>query len=143
MATPSNRPTRSKKRTPISQRNKLKAEQKDGFKRRFVNEDPDRIQMFLDAGWTLVTDGSKAGDSQVGEARRLGSATGKPVGGGKTAVLMEIPEEYYQEDAAAKEKKIKATEAGLLNNESGRQPTEGVYGEGIKIKGARPTIQAE
>jgi hypothetical protein len=140
-----NRPNRNvNRRTPVGRRNILSAVENPGFTRRFVNDELGRVQTFLDAGYRIVNDGSQAGDENVGQASRLGSNSGKPVGGGTQAILMEIPNEYYQEDQAAKQQNIKEKEAGLLNDESGRLPNQdNLYGDGIQIKSNRPRIQAE
>lgn len=132
------RVTRSNKRTPVGQRNVLRAEEKKGFKRRFVNDKDNRIQMFLDAGYTIVQDGSSVADKNVGDSHGTGSVAGKYVGDGTRAILMEIPEEFYKEDLAAKSERIKATEAGLGRNEHGSITDEGIYGEGIST--GRPKI---
>ena len=145
MATPNNRPNRAaKRRTPIGRRNVLKAEEREGYKRRFVNDTDGRVQTFLEAGYTIVSDGTQTGDANVGDASRLGSNSGKPVGGGTNAVLMEIKEDWYKEDQDAKQAHIKDKEAGLLNDETGRAPNqENLYGEGVNIKSNRPKIQAD
>jgi hypothetical protein len=77
--------------------------------------------MFLDAGYAVVE-----GESSIS------------VGNGIKAVLMEIPENFYKDDQAAKEQGIKSKEAGLLNDENGRIP-ENIYGSGISTN--RPTIK--
>ena len=140
MATAKNRP----KRTPIGTRSILKAPERKGFKRRFVNDEPGRIQAFLDAGYVIVDQETQMGDKNVGQASQVGSVAQKPVGGGMNAVLMEIPEDYYREDQAAKETRIKDLEQGMLNDAEGNSPDKkNLYGEGVKIKSNRPTIQAE
>jgi hypothetical protein len=140
MATAKNRP----KRTPIGTRSVLKSEENKGFKRRFVNDEPGRIQEFLDAGYKVVDVKTQMGDDNVGQASQVGSVAQKPVGGGMNAVLMEIPEDYYAEDQAAKETRIKELEEGMLNDQNGQTPnSNNLYGEGVKIKPNRPTVQTE
>lgn len=142
-----NRPNRkSAKRSPIGTRNVLVAEEKEGYKRRFVNDEPGRIQMFLDAGYRIVDEKTRMGDDNVGQASQVGSVAHKPVGGGMNAVLMEIDEEWYREDQDRKEAHLKEREQGLLLDQNGQKPNQDlVYGDGINIRSNRnmPTIQSE
>jgi len=134
MSRAENRPTRKNKRSPIGRRNVLTAEQKKGFVRRYVNDDPGRIQMFLEAGYKVVDEDAQMGEENAGQASQLGSVAQKPVGGGTNAVLMEIKQDWYQEDQAAKEAQLKDKEQGLLLDENGRSPdSKTVYGEGLQI----------
>lgn len=128
-----NRPDRSQsprvKRIPISARNKLVAEGREGFHRRWVNDVPGRLEQFEQAGYVQVTDPTKVGDPRAADASQLGSVVRKPVGGGIDAVLMEIPEEFYREDQDAKEHALKQKERSLLSEATG----EGFYGSGVTI----------
>lgn len=139
MTKPRNRPTRK----PIGHRDVLKADEKKGFTRRFVNDEPGRIQMFLDAGYRIVDEQTSMGTQDVGQASQVGSVAQKPVGGGKTAILMEIKNDWYIEDQLAKEERIKKTEQGILNDENGVDQSRGLYGEGVSIKHNRPSVQVE
>lgn len=140
MSRAANRPQRSK----IGRRNVLVAEQRDGYQRRIVNDEPGRIAMFEEAGWKQVNN-TEIGDQNVGEASRLGSASRKPIGGGKEGVLMEIPIDWYKEDQAAKEAHIKEKEQGLLLDEHGNLPdSKHVYGAGVSLKTNKaPTVQID
>ena len=139
MAKAKNRPNRK----PIGHRDVLKAEQADGFKRRFVNDDPGRVQMFLDAGYRIVDQQTQMGTDDVGQASQVGSVAHKPVGAGKNAVLMEIRDDWYTEDQHAKEERIKKTEQGILEDEQGVDQSSGLYGEGVSIKSNRPRVQVD
>jgi hypothetical protein len=105
-----------RKRIPLGSRNILTAPQKVGFVRRFVNDTGDRIQMFKDAGWNAVDDGSPVGDAKIGRPSNIGSAANPHVGGGQRAVLMEIPEEIYEADRAESQAKISAVENQIKRN---------------------------
>lgn len=124
----SNKPINRPKRQPLATRNILTAPHRPGFVRRFVNDVEDRIEIFKDAGYKIVTEPTKVGDKRAGTETPLGTPVRKSVGGGTVAVLMEIPEEFYNEDQMAKEAKRKEMEQSM------RQQTqkEGHYGE-IKI----------
>ena len=103
------------KRTPIGTKNVLTAPQRKGFVRRFVNDTPDRIQQFEQAGYTKVIGDVPVGD---GEQEKLGSVVTKSVGSGINAVLMEIPEEFYTEDQQAKQREVDATEEQMRPRKS-------------------------
>ncbi len=119
------------KRVPIGSRNILTTDQKEGFKRRWVNDDPGRVQMFEEAGYKIVNDPTKVGDRRVGDASNQGSSvTRKSVGGGQFSVLMEIPEEFYREDQEAKEQHLKNQERSLIPE---TLKGDGSYGEGLTI----------
>lgn len=127
------------KRTPIGSRNVLTTDQREGFVRRWVNDEPGRVDMFKEAGYEVVGK-TNVGDPRVGSDSNLGSSvTRKSVGGGQHAVLMEISEEYYQEDSEAKEQAIKAKEQALIPNE-----LKDGYGEGVtmsrSLEGGSPKV---
>lgn len=109
----------SRKRVPLGTRNVLTAPKKSGFVRRFVNDDQDRIQAFIDAGYTVVKDDSiQVGDDKIGKVSHTGSMVNPSVGSGKRAVLMEIKEEFYNADQAERAKKTKAIEDEMQRNKS-------------------------
>jgi hypothetical protein len=94
-------------RVPLHDSNVLTADQRPGYRRRFVNDVGDRIAKFEQAGWVVVRGDAGAFKDRTGKASQLGEAVRKPVGGGMNAVLMEIPEEYYTEDQNAVHNKVK------------------------------------
>ncbi len=136
---PNNRPDRSMsghpKRIPVGTRNKLTAPENPGFKRRWVNDVDGRVQMFLEAEYKIVTQPTEVGDPNAAEATQLGSVVRKPVGGGVNAVLMEIDQDWYNEDQLAKEQRLKGGEKSLLS-----EATEGYYGKGLTIERPRPGV---
>ncbi len=116
-------------RAPIGTGNRLTAKQRPGYHRRYVNDQDDRIARFEEAGYTVVLDTSEDTSSvRAGSAAPVGSVVRKPVGGGTFAVLMEIPDEWYQEDQEAKARRVDAIEDAMEP-----QLKEGQYGE-IAIK---------
>ena len=106
----------SRKRIPLGTRNILTAPKKNGFVRRFVNDKGDRIAMFKDAGWECVSDAGEAGDAKLGRATSMGSGTNPHVGAGQRAILMEIPEEIYNQDIAASQAEISKVENQIKRN---------------------------
>lgn len=105
-----------RKRIPLGTRNILTAPKKLGFVRRFVNDKGDRIQAFKDAGWAAADLDGLVGDDKAGKAGSIGSSATPSVGGGQRAVLMEIPEKYYEEDKKAKQDKITQVENEIRRN---------------------------
>ena len=130
---------RRKERVPVGQRNRLTAPRRPGFKRRFVNIQPGRIEMFEGAGYQTVTDQTydpdnpgvvKIANRTVG-ATPLGSAVVEEVGGGQQAVLMEIREDHYNEDQAKKARILDEMEAQIKR----RPKKDGHYGS-VKAESA-------
>ena len=109
-----------RKRIPLGTRNVLTAPKRDGFVRRFVNDKGDRVQRFKDAGYSIVGDDIQVGDPKIGRPEQLGSSVSVPLSGGnQRAVLMEIPEEYYNEDYKAAQDKITRQENEMKRNSLG------------------------
>lgn len=125
-----NNESTSRKRVPLGSRNILTAPKKNGFVRRFVNDKGDRVQAFKDAGWTLVEE-APVGDPKLGRASSIGSVTNPSVGAGQRAILMEIPEKYYQEDYNAAQAKITQVE-NEIRRKSKSPGKDGLAGE-VKI----------
>jgi len=105
-----------RKRIPLGTRNILTAPKKPGFVRRFVNDKGDRVENFKAAGWNLVDEAVQVGDSKIGRASSTGSLVNPHVGGGQRAVLMEIPENLYNEDRAASQAAITRVENEIKRN---------------------------
>jgi hypothetical protein len=101
------------KRIPLGSRNVLTAAHTEGYVERFVNDTEQRIRMFEDAGWEVVTGPEKAGDEYAGNTRLPGGAVTKPVGHGIVAVLMRKRKDWYDEDMAVKQARVDETEKGL------------------------------
>lgn len=86
---------------------------------------PGRIDKFKKAGWVHVQSGENCGDDAAGKPTKLGRQVSVPIGNGETGYLMKIPKEYYEEDQATKEAKLKEVE--MTFNKKKRQE----YGEGL------------
>lgn len=109
----------TRKRIPLGTRDVLTAPKKPGFVRRFVNDKGDRIQNFKDAGWSPVEEDIQVGDPKAGKSTAMGGTVNTHVGSGQRAVLMEIPEEYYNEDRAASQAKITQVENEIRRTQKG------------------------
>jgi len=115
------------KRIPIGQQSRIKFKQRPGYVRRMVNDvaDGERVKMFQKAGYSIVTEDTAGGDTRAGADTQVGSPVIRSVGGGVRGVLMEIPEEFYREDQAAKEERL-----SKIDDELKRKSKEpGFYGE--------------
>jgi hypothetical protein len=105
------------KRVPVTGRSRLNVRNKEpGYSYRIVNvnleSDPNRVQDLIDRGYEIVP-ASKAGpvgDSKVDNPSALGSAGQISVGQGTKAVVMRIRKDWYDEDQAAKQAEVDATE---------------------------------
>lgn len=124
--------SRSKRprRIPIDTRNVLTFPQRKGYVRRVVNDTGDRIQQFEAAGYTIVREDVIAGDPKAGKETKIGSAVNPSVGADAKAVLMEIREEWYEEDQKAKQDAITAGERDMKQKLN--QGKDGDYGS-VKI----------
>jgi hypothetical protein len=114
-------------RTPISrQRHILTYSEKDpAYVYRFFNDQGDRIQQALAAGYEFIEKGKgEVGEKRVGTASSVGSHESRPVGGGAVAVLMRIKKEWYDEDQEANLVQVRQQLADLghisgVNNQYG------------------------
>lgn len=75
---------------------KLSYPERPGFHRHWFNDTPGRISRALEGGYKHVQDRDGKNVSRI-----VGAA---PTGGGMNAFLMEIPNQYWLEDQAAKNK---------------------------------------
>jgi len=125
---PSGRPSRQ----PVGLRNRMTVQDQDpNYHYRWVSDSDktgDRIEQFKAAGYEVVPRGThKVGNSRVQAASPEGSVETLSVGGGITGVLMRQKKEFYDEDQAAKQERVDATEESL------RKPTlDGQYGHVFK-----------
>lgn len=129
--------TTRKRRIPVSgqDRNLLTIEKRDpNFQYRWVNKVEDRIARFLEAGYEPVKmdEIGSVGDRKIDTSSGTSSVVERGVGGGKTAMLMKIPKEFWEEDQAAKQKQVDESEAMMK-----RDAKEGRYG---KIEISRGTL---
>jgi len=117
------------KRTPLANRSILGIKGKEpGYTYRIVNDIGDRVVMFEEQGYEIVSDSSVTiGDRRVGKASADGSPVQVSVGGGTQAYLMRIPDDYHKEDQEYKEQKLQELEQSMR-----KQPTQD-YGD-IKLK---------
>ena len=110
------------KRCPIGAGDVLSAAKRDGYIRRYVNDVDGRVERFIEAGYTAVMEpDADTSAPRAGKPSNLGTAIRKPVGGGRSAVLMEIPEEWYNEDQELKNQRVDELEAAMAPDTSSGQ----------------------
>ena len=78
----------------------------------------------LSGAASLRSDPLKVGDNTANSGSTIVSAVTRPGGGGITLYLMEIQNEYYNEDIKAGEEKIRKREGDMFNPRS----IDGGYG---------------
>lgn len=125
---------RRKERVPLSaMKMKLDAPAREGFVRRWVNDDAGRIQDFERAGYACVEDQEIHTDGEGSRvARRVGvQDNGDPL----YAFLMEQKQDWYNEDQATKQAELDKVDAaikrgdggGVQNGQDGRYvPSQGI-----------------
>jgi hypothetical protein len=118
-------PRRPSRRPFSSVELKLAYESRVGFHRHWFNDTNNRINRALEAGYTHVQ-----GKDEKNVSRVVGVAEG---GGPLHAFLMEIPEEWYQEDIAREQKLIDEKESAIKRGtpqggevEKGYVPSQGI-----------------
>ena len=88
--TPETGKTQRKERKPVGLRSPVKrTETREGYHRRWVNDVEDRLQIFEEGGYEVVMDPT-------------GSPKTRRAGAGRRQVLMEIPQDLYDEDQQTK-----------------------------------------
>lgn len=103
---------RRPKHVPLHKQSPLAAFYREGYKRRWVNEKPGEVEKLIKAGWAPVQDASQnLSDDKVQKPGQLGSVVREVVNQDpnapcRTAILMEIPEEWFKEDNALEQKEI-------------------------------------
>lgn len=120
MRTSTNSASARPRRTPVNERNVLTVKGKEeGYVYRIVNDEGGRVQQFLDAGYELVNAKDvEIGDKRVNAATAEGSIAEVYVGGGKKAKVMRIKKEWYDEDQAAKQKRVDELEKAIKQQAS-------------------------
>jgi hypothetical protein len=119
-------PERRVTRTPVNSRNVLTITGMDpNYAYRFVNDSGDRVQAFLDNGWEKVPAKEvRVGDKRLGTVGTEGSDAVASVGQGVKAFVLRIRKDWYEEDQAAKQAHVNATEQATRE-----QALDGTYGK--------------
>lgn len=126
-----NKPNRPQRVPLHEQRDKIAVRNRDpNYTYRWVvnnnASDPDRVDRFLRAGWEVDTDSrTTVGDPGVDDQlNKTSSVKERHMGGGQKATLMRIKNEWYEEDQAAKQRKVDESEEAMK-----REVTKDRYGD--------------
>lgn len=97
---------------------KLDAPQREGFVRRFVNDDPARIKAMEDLGYTLVNDRAGEGAYRTeGQGSRISRHAGRDENGKPfQTILMETPASEYEVGMREKEEARKPFETAIARS---------------------------
>lgn len=129
----SRRPTKETRRPFGSQVQKLAYEARAGFHRHWFNNSPGRLDTALAAGYTHVEDKDGRKVQRVVGVNEAGDAL--------FGFLMEIPEDWYQEDMARQQGEIDKTDSAIkTGNVAGTPGVDGRYIPptlGISIKSGK------
>jgi hypothetical protein len=115
-------------RTPLGTRNVLTVPDRPGYHRLWVSDSPSIRTTIADyeaAGYIFVTDKTKVGDNYANSGNTITSAVSRPGGRGVTLYLMEVLNEYYEDDLRLQEEKISGNEEQMFSPRS----IEGGYGK--------------
>jgi hypothetical protein len=106
---------------------KLNYPARPNYHRHWFNDIPGRVPRAIEAGYSHVKDKD---DKNV--CRVVGVAEG---GGPLSAYLMEIPEEWFQEDMAVQQRDVDEKESAIKRGELEAKPGDNRYvpSQGIKI----------
>lgn len=119
------------KRNPLKDgfRNRLSVKGKDPeYEYRFVNDLDDRVSVFQERGWEVVTDKDvTVGEKRVANPTAEGTPKSVSVGGGTTAYLMRIKKDWFDEDQVTKQEYVNQLEAST--KPSDEQKRDGFYGK--------------
>ena len=109
-------------------REKLSYEPRPNYHRRWFNAVPGRIEAATEAGYTHVKDSQGKVVTRVVSRYENGDAL--------SAYLMEIPEEFYQEDQAAKQAEVDQVDQAIRQETVNVTPDDNRYvpSQGISIK---------
>ncbi len=125
-------------RVPLGvSRTKLAVPAREGYVRRWVNDSEGRLQQAQQGGYQYAEDQSlQIGDADIDNVNRdLGARVSRVVdkSTGQKAYLMEIKQEYYDEDQAAKSAKIRSTEEQIKKGKIESDESRYVPKGGIQI----------
>lgn len=122
--------TDRKERIPVGvKRPKMKANLPPNKVGRWVNDDPGRLQRFLDGGYEYVTS-PDATDKSTDMGSKLSMIVDK--GTGKRAYLMAIDKALYDEDQAAKQGKLDRVDDAIKHGKFENKLGDAGYDAGIK-----------
>lgn len=106
---------------PQSGEQKMGVPARTGWVRRWVNDTPGRINKFKNKGWEFVK------NPDTGENWMLTVNTAITDQGGIKGYVMEIPQQFYQEDQSAKQESLDALDASIYGGTLNAEPDDNRY----------------
>lgn len=121
-----------RKRVPLGvPRLKMNAPQRPGYVRRWVNDNPGRLDAAQQGGYEFVVgESASEGGATDGMGAKISRIVGTRDGGAPiTAYLMETKQEWYEEDQKSKQAIVDETEAALKRGQDshGQPGVDGRY----------------
>jgi hypothetical protein len=109
---------RELKRAPLGMVSKLDFPQRPGFRRHFFIEEPGNIQQAIEQGWQPVYESDIYGgaDGRSGEPTRMGALVRVKMSDLKMGLLMEIPQEWLDEEFRREQEALDRSELALYRN---------------------------
>lgn len=95
--------------------------QRVGWARRWVNDNPGRLQKFLKKGWDFVKSPETGENWVLVVNKNISSA------GGLRGYVMEIPLQFYAEDQEAKQESLDALDAAIYGGTHNEEPDDKRY----------------
>lgn len=104
-------PIRNKRMKTMAEARKVKFHQEPGYHYRLVNDEGDRITMFLEAGYEFVedpnSDGSDAAQQESQHGNRIRKVVNNdPLASARYGYLMRIPQEFHDEDKRLQQEQL-------------------------------------
>lgn len=109
-----------------------------GMVGRWVDNTPERVDQLMERGYEPVRKPVQVGDLSIDSGAVMGEVTTKRVGGGKEAILMQIPEEWYKADQAEKQRIVDERETATKQDAKDKQFYGKVTVDDI-VPGKRPS----
>lgn len=135
---PARRVTRETRKPFGTLDQKLAYPSRPGYHRHWFTDKPGRITQAREAGYEHVTDPhtGKMVSRVVGKDKK---------GDAEIGYLMEIPQEWYEEDVAQTQKRVDQSDSAIRRGEANRGEDDGRYipAQGITVKDTRATAPRE
>lgn len=129
VASPTGKSNNTKERVRPTRRpdraDRLSAPPREGFHRRWMNDSAGRIAKMQAMGYEIVTENIDMNTSGTGDPSQESTIVRREVGGGMFAILMEIPQEWYDDEKRKEQDKIDQLE------DERNTPSE--YGVGVTV----------
>lgn len=95
--------------------------QRTGWVRRWVNDNPGRLNRFLQKGWNFVKNPETGENWELVVDKQITSM------GGRRGYVMEIPLQFYGEDQEAKQESLDALDAAIYGGTHNEEPDDKRY----------------